>query len=174
MSAVPEAHGICSNDMTPPGIQPHGMGPTCIQAKESVQHRAARWIKNNYSTLSSVGKMLIELELESLEKRRNIQRITHHVQDHPQGHGASPLLSNLRPYRSGTTYRPAWQGRSILISSRARSLRLQLGTPHPRNTPTEVCGLSRRTIMLYAYARAMGHSSQAVISKIMVKLIYLN
>ena len=46
-----------------------------IQQLEKVQHRAARWIYNDYSRFSSVSAMLNELSQPSLETRRKISRL---------------------------------------------------------------------------------------------------
>ncbi len=43
---------------------------------EAVQHRAARWIQGNYSSRSSVNAILEDLGLDTLEERRQQQRLT--------------------------------------------------------------------------------------------------
>jgi len=42
---------------------------------EKIQRTAARWILSSYSCKTSVTSLLQQLQLESLEERRNIQRL---------------------------------------------------------------------------------------------------
>ena len=49
---------------------------TAIQQTEKVQRRAARWVKRDYSRISSVTAMLQSLQWRSLDQRRKNNRLS--------------------------------------------------------------------------------------------------
>ena len=76
-------------------------------ALERVQRRAARWITSSYDRTTSVTKLLRQLNLEPLDKRRRIHRLTF-LYEVLNEHVAVPpdkldIKQNGRPVRGSVT-----------------------------------------------------------------------
>ena len=47
-----------------------------VDSLERVQRKATRWVTSTYDRKSSVSRLMRELQLETLQERRRIQRLT--------------------------------------------------------------------------------------------------